>query len=244
MQFKRIYIIGNGVMGKLLHQRIERFYNTQVVVFDKDDTIYIANGSPEEPNLVIVCTPISTITHILIQISSQNPAHTYICEIGSVKGKLVREYASIFDDRENIFFESVHPMVGPLATDWNVFNWNKNCIIIQEDLTKSPKTLLISRFWREIGFNIRRMDPTRHDEVIGKLSHLSHYMILAYVDFVESTLREDELRLAGPSFDKFKELAKGAQRLEDIYVCNESLPELVESYSKHMKKLLGEMKGE
>jgi len=194
--------------------------------------------------MIIVATPIHAIPGILKAINGMDLRFTFVCEIGSVKGKLVKEYEDIMTNKSGIWFESVHPMIGPLATDWSTFNWSpKTCLIIQQDVSQIPETNWIANFWKDLGFKTHRVDPFYHDRVIGTLSHLSHFMILTYVDYVEKTLKPHEIALAGPSFEKFKTLAQGARRLEDIYINNEELPKLIAEYSDHMDSIISRIQG-
>jgi prephenate dehydrogenase len=107
---------------------------------------------------------------------------------------------------------------------------NAKCLTIGECF---PET---RQFWEEMGFSLEDIDAGEHDEKIGKLSHVSHYMIMKYVEFVDATMTEDDKKLAGSSYEKFKKMAEGAKRLKDIYDSNQKLPEIIEEFSEFMKK--------
>jgi prephenate dehydrogenase len=234
MKFSRTYIVGNGVMGQLLKQRIERFYGP-VKVFDIGDEIEIEEVAGEI-NHVIIATPISVIPQIIQKLYSMRLDRTYVSEIGSVKGDLCRKYAALSHGSDA--YKSVHPMVGPLAGDWDILDWNKNCIIISDDISGDIDldNHPIARFWRDLGFKTTKINAITHDEVIGKLSHLSHYMIKAYVEYIENTMTPEQIALAGTSFEKFRKMAEGAKRLQDIYDSNESLPAIVKDFAFYMEK--------
>jgi len=47
MKFKHVYIIGNGVMGRLLLRRIDDFYPATTTVYDIDDELKFVKGTHE-----------------------------------------------------------------------------------------------------------------------------------------------------------------------------------------------------
>lgn len=234
--FGHIFIIGNGVMGKLLKKRIENFYFTlphqRVTVYDKGDELKLNEDKQTAtlPTLVIVATPISEIQPVLKKIAELNPENTYVNEIGSVKGML-KKYVEIFRGR-NPNFCSIHPMVGPLA-DWESESWNAKCLFVMDT---APLPQAVRGLWEGLGFEFKSIDYQDHDVVIGKLSHLIHFTIIKFVAYVESTTSAYERELAGSSWYKFKEMAEGAKRLSDIYETNTSLPGLVKEFSRFLEK--------
>lgn len=242
MKFSRVYIIGSGVFGWLLHDRISKFYPAEIVMFDKGDRLYFAKATAEEPTLIIVAVPIGEIPSVLREIVALKPEHTFLTEIGSVKDNLCTKYNRIIGGA--LPFLSTHPMTGPLDTLWGEKDWKRKCLIIDSDSNEYElqDRLSIVTFWEDLGFVIRYISAKDHDRVIGTLSHLSHFMILAYVEFVKETLTPEEIDLAGTSFEKFNAMAKGAERLKDIYVSNEQLGGLVEGFAAGMHLTYGKIK--
>lgn len=243
MKFSRIFIIGAaGVMGKLLTKRLQDFYtdqhgNLDLVLLDKGSTINIPDGDADHYNLVIVSTPISEIGKTLESIVAIDPKFTFITEIGSVKGGLWSDYQVVMSQltHPNSFFASTHPMVGPLAKDWDILDWKRKCVIISGETDSTDCHKWFMDFWTDLGFvNEIMTSSIRHDEVIGILSHLSHFMIMMYVRHAKKVLTPEELGLAGTSFETFVKMADGAERLHDIYDANRSLPKLVEGFCKDM----------
>lgn len=228
-------------MGKLLWTRIAKFYPLGMgctVILDRGDKILIPDGTAEAVNLVIVATPISEIAKTLQAIIKINPKHTFVTEIGSVKGGLWADYMGIMTPgNPTLWFGSTHPMVGPLAKDWDVLDWKRKCIVISGKTEGSDCHPRIAEFWNDLGFVIAHLDSAkRHDEIIGKLSHLSHYMIMMYARFIKATLTPQEIDLAGTSFETFNKMAEGAERLIDIYEANRSLPAIVDEFITFMKR--------
>lgn len=239
MKFSKIFIVGGrGVMGKLLLERIIHFYTGDVTIFDKGDGIVIPDGDEEHRNLVIVATPISAIGPTLEKIAAIDPKFTFVTEIGSVKGELWAEYIRVMSrlSHKSSFFASTHPMVGPLAKDWHVFDWKKKCIIISGSTESTEAHAAFADFWADLGFiNEFMNDAKRHDEVIGILSHLSHFMVMMYVRHAKQKLTPTELALAGTSFETFSKMAEGAERLIDIYDANNALPDLVDDFCSTLR---------
>ena len=241
MKFAKVYIIGNGVFGQLLHRRITQFYGAEVCVFDKGDKLDFSEATPEKPNLIIVATPISEILKVIETVVAINPINTWLTEIGSAKGKLFCNQCC-YAIGTKMPFLSVHPMTGPLDTLWGELNWHRKCLVVEkstvndfEEMSTSEvweKALEIQDFWEDLGFVIR------HDRIIGTLSHLSHFMILSYAKFVRATLTPAEIDLAGTSFEKFDKMAKGAERLMDIYKANDALYGITQEFASQMETSL------
>ncbi len=239
MKYKQIYIIGGkGVMGTLLNQRItipcRDFFSKAPILYDKGDILSFEDGTIDEPTLIIICVPILETDKVIKKIFEAKVKHAYVTEIGSVKGKLVDKYYDLISRKElksgSCFFVSSHCMAGPMASDWNTLVWDKVCLLIEHK--NNPIFEPIKTFWKELGFKIKNIKNEDHNRVIGKLSHLSHFMIMKYVEYVEKTCSKEDLELAGTSWDKFKQLSEGAKRLNDIYVTNEELPKLCKEFSK------------
>ncbi len=233
-KFGQIYIIGgSGVMGQLLNDRIalmfqnDRNHSFECEIFDKGDKLSIRSGTNKLPNLVIIATPIKEILSVVKKLAKLKITNVYFTEIGSVKGNLVKAYQEEIGGTK---FLSVHPMIGPLAKDWKDIKWSKyNCLFI-DAFEKIPEHRAIRGFWRDLGFICHDIDATYHDEIIGKLSHLSHFLVKTYVNYVHNTLSKEELSLAGPSFKFFEKLAKGSERLKDMFDTNSALPTLLKEF--------------
>ena len=229
-------------MGKLLTQRLKDFYmddhgTLDLVLLDKGDPINIPDGDAEHCNLVIVSTPISEIGRTLEKIVAIDPKFTFVTEIGSVKGGLWADYQIVMSQMSHphSFFASTHCMVGPLAKDWEVFDWKRKCIVISGDSENNDCHSWIIDFWKDLGFKIEIIKSSiRHDEVIGILSHLSHFMIMMYVRYAKNVLTPQDLALAGTSFETFVKMSEGDERLSYIYETNRALPKLVDEFCDYM----------
>ncbi len=214
LKYKQIYIIGgNGVMGQLITHRMsvackDKFPKSPIL-YDKDDVLQFEDGTKEEPIFIIVSVPITEIDATLKRIFELSPKNCFITEIGSVKGYLVEKYYNILSSRQNgsIFFNSFHPMCGPLA-DWQIMDWNKKCLAVEYKNFPIYKPLI--DFWESLNFTVKNINNEEHNKIIGKISHLSHFMILKYVEFIEKTCKKEELELAGTSWETFKRMANGA----------------------------------
>jgi prephenate dehydrogenase len=242
MKFAQVYIIGNGVFGNLLRSRILRFYDAEVFMFDKGDKLWFPDATPEKPTLIIVATPINEIAGVLQTVFSLNPKNTYLTEVGSVKGDMCAIYNRI--NNGTIPFLSTHPMTGPLDTLWEEFDWKRKCLVVDNDSNQYElqDRLSIVTFWQDLGFVIKYISAKDHDRIIGMLSHLSHFMILAYSRFVRESLTPEEIDLAGTSFERFDKMALGAARLKDIYTNNTELLKLVDDFSGSLHETLWKIK--
>jgi len=131
-------------------------------------------------DLIILCTPMSQYSNVILKINKLIMDKTIITDVGStkelssknVKGKL----------KKNTTWIPSHPITGsevsgPQYGDKNLFK-NKWCILIKEKNVKKFHLLKLKSFWKKLGSNIIFMDAKQHDLIFSMTSHLPH--LIAY----------------------------------------------------------------
>ena len=124
-KFNNILIVGLGMMGGSLCKSIKKNkLSKKISAFDTDHDVLsyalknkIINhkvtdlGKMEQPDLVIICTPLSSYLSIVKKLLLKINKNTLVTDIGSSKGGIHRTIKKLFHD-SNISFLSSHPMVG------------------------------------------------------------------------------------------------------------------------------------
>ena len=123
-------------------------------------------------DLIVLCTPVSTIVRLLPQIRRFAPKGTLVLDVGSVKGEICRVGRKEFKNR----FGGSHPMAGSHETglenaDPDLFE-GETCF----STSFEPG---VAAFWRRLGSKVISITPHEHDDWVAESSHLPHVLSFA-----------------------------------------------------------------
>jgi prephenate dehydrogenase len=140
-----------------------------------------------EAQLVIVCTPVGRIVDDVRAVAAaaggRKPgAGVLITDVGSTKGRIVRELASAPLPNDGLFIGS-HPLAGseksgPAAAVEGLFQ-NRTVVVTPTDATPPTALRAIETFWKQLGARIVRMPPEEHDTALAATSHVPHVVASA-----------------------------------------------------------------
>lgn len=134
----------------------------------------------KDTDLIVLCTPVSTIVPLIQSLVSQVRPGTLITDVGSVKDPVVHGADELVP--EGIFFVGSHPIAGGEnsgleASTANLYQGAK-CIVTPTEETDETALKKISALWQAVGMNVISLSTEEHDFVFGAVSHLPH--IVAY----------------------------------------------------------------
>ncbi|NNE93000.1 MAG: prephenate dehydrogenase/arogenate dehydrogenase family protein [Verrucomicrobiales bacterium] len=199
--FHRVAVLGPGLLGGSIlfalrkrdseanlsvwgrrEEPVEQLTSTGTVQHGSTD---LAEILKENPDLIILATPIGNMPQIARQIAETSPGPAIITDVGSTKVGIVEVLESIFADRGDLEFIGSHPMAGSEKTglenaDADLFE-DAACI-----LTRSPTTNLdalerVQSLWQYLGCSTSLLEPDVHDETVARISHLPHLVAAAVV---------------------------------------------------------------
>lgn len=138
-----------------------------------------------------------------------------VTDVGSVKAPVVCEIGPLVAERGGIFIGS-HPMAGSekkgLAfADATLFE--KAAVILtpgDEIVSDDPSLRRLTLFWEGLGGIVTLLDPARHDELVGAISHLPHLVASALARSVLSRVPE-AAPLSGGGFRDTTRVAGGPE---------------------------------
>jgi prephenate dehydrogenase len=139
--------------------------------------------TPEEAvrdaTLVVIAAPVDFIVPLAVQIAPHLREGTIVTDVGSVKGPICRKaHAAIVSKG---YFVGSHPMAGSEKTSWEHgsadFFEGKPCFVTPLEMTPPAAASAVSGFWKQLGMSVTVVDPDKHDEIVGLISHLP--MVLA-----------------------------------------------------------------
>ena len=191
MQFKRIAIIGMGLIGGSIGLNIKkRCPRTEIVgvtAHKKTMRAALRHGACERgtldateavegDDLVIIATPVDRILGTLKEIIPYVKKGCIITDVGSVKGAIVSDAERITGKRAN--FIGAHPMAGSekRGIDEARIDLFKGtpCVITRTKRSSRESLKKVAAFWKGMGSDIYVLSPEVHDEHISNISHLVH----------------------------------------------------------------------
>lgn len=222
--FQKIGLIGLGLMGgsiakalKLKNQNIELStlesdtYNSLDAIksglIDKEYSSL--KDLLENSELVILCTPISTIIPLAKHIASLSLSHKLlIMDIASVKGEITNTFENL--SNANLEYLSTHPMTGSENTGFNnslaTLFVNAPWIIVPHGKNSQEGLSQISAFVEFIGGAPITLDAKTHDIQTALISHIPGQISNDILNFVKQK-DSSSLKIAGPGFKSMTRLA-------------------------------------
>ena len=240
-KFNNILIVGLGMMGGSLCKSIKKNnLSKKISAFDKDQDALsyalknkIINykvadlGKLEHPDLIIICTPLSSYLSVVKKILLTVKKNTLVTDIGSSKGSVHRTITKLFHDSNKSFLSS-HPMVGSEKSGikFNRHDMYKNKVvfILDKDSASRRSYLKLKNFWESIGSITHDMDSKTHDLLMSETSHIAHLMSYIFVKSLPQSILDENLTLLlGGGIKEHIRLSKSnPQMWTDIFLNNKS----------------------
>lgn len=154
-----------------------------------------------DADLIVLCTPFTLFESTLKQIARLAPATCLVTDVGSVKGAWVGHWERA---AKPLRFVGAHPMAGSENTGWEHASAGlfkaAPCILTPTGATSPAALSKIRAFWSALGCRVVKASPARHDQLIGRFSHLTHALAFALSKAASRGLKKADFSLAGPSY--------------------------------------------
>ncbi len=253
--FNRVTIIGVGLLGASFGLALKRYGLSNTIcgygrkeenlkrALERgiiDDYDLDAGRVCIDSDLILLSTPVGTFKEIINKIRDSLKRGAVVIDVGSVKGSLVYEIESLMP--QGVFYVGSHPIAGSERSGiddarYELFN-NALCIITPTERTDKDAMERVIRLWKAIGMRVELMDPVRHDEVYGLISHLPHLTAYALVNTV-GDIDSGYLEYAGQGFRDTTRIALSSPELwRDIAVHNrENLVKFIGILKNNLERL-------
>lgn len=198
MKLKTIAIIGLGLMGGSLAAACrKRFPKARLIGITRsrqalrtllkkrwihEGTSNLSRGVADA-NLIVLCTPVDTISSLLRQIDRHVKSGSVVTDVGSLKGNIRSDIQK--KNWKNIHFISAHPMVGShergisaVRTDLYDHGYT---FVIRSSNTEQKAYRSVRDFWKKINRRIVEVTAEEHDGIVSQISHLPHVLALCLV---------------------------------------------------------------
>jgi prephenate dehydrogenase len=234
--FKRVYLLGTGLIGGSLALALKNNYIVETVVGSDsdpdrsksalsmgilDEIVPMVPEVVSSCDLVILAVPVHNLRGIL---SAGFEKDTLVTDAGSVKGDAIRGYREAVAAGRGYRYVPGHPIAGdeksgPESARRELFA-GARVILTPVDASKQDVSAVAS-LWEGVGARIKIMDPDEHDEVFAWVSHMPHMAAYAIIDSVLA--RDPELvDLSGGGLRDYTRIAASNPRMwADIAVANQ-----------------------
>ena len=241
IKYSNILIIGLGMMGASLCRSIKKHkISKKISGFDSNqssldyalknkliDTAISKLDDINHPDLIILCTPISTYVELTSRLSNLVTKKSILTDIGSSKGNVHNKIYRILSSSK-ISYLSSHPMVGSEKSGIhnNQSNMYKDKIIFLIDKSKCSHSSYISlnRFWKSLGSYTHNVTKKKHDLLMSDTSHISHLMSYIFMQSLPQSIIDSNLSLLlGGGIKEHVRLSKSDPKMwADIFTNNKS----------------------
>ncbi len=253
--FDKVTILGVGLIGASFALALKnRGLCSEVVGFGRrEENLNKAKGKKiidvveldaakacKGSDLVLFATPVGIFIDLAKKITGSLKKNVIVTDVGSVKGKLVRDMEALMPD--GVFFVGGHPIAGSDRSGIdtaaaNIFNGAK-CIISPTENTDKTALDSITSLWRTFGSVVKLINPDEHDRIYAAVSHLPHLIAYEMINTV-AAIDSSYLAFSGQGFKDFTRIASSHPELwRDICILNrENLLEYVEIFKKNLDRV-------
>ena len=243
--FKRVTIVGVGLMGGSLGLAIKKHGLAQEVVgvSQQQSTLVQAikhhaideaqtdlEKAIRHSELVILATPVETIVKLLPIINPYIRRGCIVTDLGSTKLEIVEAAEKSLSQAP--FFIGSHPLIG--SEKQGVDNAraelfeNAQCLLTPTEKTHPMVKEKMKFFWTKLGAQVTFLSPQEHDAILAYTSHLPHLLAYSLMEIVPA----QHLPLAAQGFKDTTRIAASSPKIwNDICFAN----------SKNILKALDEM---
>jgi len=243
--FSEIRVVGAGLIGTSIALGLKRA-GYKVAIEDEDPSAEeIAQsligevGDPNTPDLVIIATPISSISALIREYATRYPQST-LMDIGGLKSEVIQDIEEFSAIAER--FCATHPMAGreisgALAARGDLFEGR---IWIYTPTSKTT-TLALSRALEVIaalGGKEVELSANEHDEAIAGISHLPQ-IVSSLLSATLLDISDRDIALAGQGLKDVSRLAASNSNLwaELLHSNRRAVGEFLAIYAKHIDDL-------
>ena len=215
-----------------------------------DDFTHNLEEGVRDAELVVIATPVGEIAPTIKKILPMLKKGTIITDVGSVKGKIIRETDKLL--LSEVFFVGSHPIAGTensgvKAAFPELFEGRK-CILTPSKKTNSSALEKVKQLWISVGSEVVFMDSDEHDQILGAVSHLPHMIAFALVNFLYDIKGQDEniFKFSGGGLKDFTRIAASHPIMwENIALMNKNnLIPLIDGFQKALENLKKLVKNE
>ena len=260
MMFNKAAILGVGLLGASFSlalkknglcgnvwgfgrstANLEQAKNMGIIDFFASDPA----AACSDADLVLLAAPVGSFAELAKRASSSLKKGAVVTDVGSVKGRLVRELEGIMPP--GVHFVGSHPIAGSDRSgiqyaDRDLFR-DALCILTPTERSDTSAVSTVAELWQKFGAKVMNMDPDQHDRVYAAVSHLPHIIAYAMVNTV-SDIDRSFLSYCGQGFRDMTRIAASSPDIwTDISLLNrENIREMIAVFRKNLDAMDAHLK--
>jgi prephenate dehydrogenase len=220
-----ITVVGIGLIGGSLALSLKQsgFAQTVIGVDNKTehvikalqlklvDKVSILSDAIKESDIIILATPVDSLTTLLPDVLNQISDNQIVIEGGSTKKPVIE---AVRNHPKRKQFVATHPMAGtefsgPEAALDNLF-LNKVCVLCDTEDSNPEAVQTITNLYESMGMRVIMMETSAHDLHTAYISHISHICSFALAATVLAKEKNENsiFDLASTGFASTVRLAK------------------------------------
>ncbi len=251
--FKKICIIGCGLIGSSLARAIKKYnLSEKIVSSNRSDIVNkkvlelkMVNDSSsdtqkmaKDSDLIIIATPLSSYENVILKIKNSLKSGTILTDVGSVKERVISLVEKAIP--RDVSWIPSHPIAGteesgPEAGFSELFK-NRWCILTPSKKAKEKDINTLKSFWKKIGSKVDIMDAKQHDYILSITSHIPHlvaYNIVSTSINIQKEKQSDIIKYSAGGLRDFTRIAASNPIMwRDIFIQNKK------NTSKEIKKFI------
>jgi prephenate dehydrogenase len=254
--FKKVCIIGCGLIGSSLARAIKKFnLSEKIVSSNRSDIVNkkvlelkMVNDSSsdtqkmvKDSDLIIIATPLSSYENVILKIKNSLKSGTILTDVGSVKERVISLVEKAIP--RDVSWIPSHPIAGteesgPEAGFSELFK-NRWCILTPSKKAKEKDINTLKSFWKKIGSKVDIMDAKQHDYILSITSHIPHlvaYNIVSTSINIQKEKQSDIIKYSAGGLRDFTRIAASNPIMwRDIFIQNKT------NTSKEIEKFIANL---
>ena len=258
LNFKKISIIGLGLIGTSILHAIKNKEEDEVITFAYDINpnhreivmqLKIASfvcddiqDAVKEADLVILAVPVGAMKTVASLIAPFLKNNTIVTDTGSTKGSVISDVNPYLSN--NVYFIPSHPLAGteysgPKSGFSSLFE-NRYWLIVYDKQTNETKKLI--NFFEKLGSIVEIVNTEYHDRILAITSHLPHliaYTIVGTASDLETDLKNDVIKFSASGFRDFTRIASSDPIMwRDVFLNNsDAVLEMIQRFNEDLSDL-------
>lgn len=166
-----------------------------------------------DADLVVLAVPVHVASELLVTVLNRISDKALVMDMGSTKEHLC---LSVAEHRRRGNFLAAHPIAGteysgPSAAFSELYH-DKKMVLCETEKTRPDLLEKALELFKDLGLQVRNMDPESHDKHLAYVSHLSHISSFMLGKTVLDKEKDERniLDLAGSGFASTVRLAKSS----------------------------------
>ncbi len=254
--FKKVCIIGCGLIGSSLARAIKKFdLSEKIVSSNRSDIVnkkvlelkIVNDSSSDTPkmvkdsDLIVIATPLSSYENVILKIKNYLKNGMILTDVGSVKEGIISLVEKVIP--KDVSWIPSHPSAGteesgPESGFFELFK-NRWCILTPSKKAKEKDINTLKSFWKKIGCKVDIMDAKQHDNILSITSHIPHLVAYNIVNTsidIQKEKQSDIIKYSAGGLRDFTRIAASNPIMwRDIFIQNKK------NTSREIKKFIANL---